>query len=174
VSNKYQSELPTLFQYKCREKWNKRDWKAKFSLQQLSARQFMEDSYDSLMIDLDNGKSVAGNTKKFLERIVGFSEKINLPIQLVYYPPYHSKYNMIERFWAAVENYWSPLVLYTIENTIKIAKRVAWKGMNPIVHFVAQFYPKGVTVDSEDFKELQNYITRKSDLEKWDVLIKPH
>lgn len=138
-----------------------------------SARQFMEDSYDSLMIDLDNGKSVAGNTKRFIERIVAFAKKINLPIQLVYYPPYHSKYNMVERFWAAVENYWSPLVLDTIENTIKIAKRVVWKGINPIVHFVDKVYPKGVKVDSEDFKELQKFITRKSNLEKWDVLVKP-
>ena len=135
------------------------------------ARQFMADQYDLLMIDLDNGKSVAGNTKRFLQRIVAFSKKIGLPIQLVYYPPYHSKYNMVERFWAALENYWSSLVLDTVQNTINIAKKVAWKGMNPIVHFLDKEYPKGVTVNSEDFKELQKFITRNPCLLKWDVQI---
>jgi transposase len=24
----------------------------------------------------------------------------------VYYPPYHSKYNPIERLWGILENYW--------------------------------------------------------------------
>lgn len=134
-------------------------------------RQFMTDQYDLLMIDLDNGKSVAGNTKRFLQRMVEFSEKIGIPIQLVYYPPYHSKYNMVERFWAALENYWSPLVLDTVINTIEIAKKVVWKGMNPIVHFLDKTYQKGLTVDSEDFKELQKFITRNPLLPKWDVLI---
>ena len=134
-------------------------------------RQFMADQYDLLMIDLDNGKSVAGNTKRFLQRMVPFSESIGIPIQLVYYPPYHSKYNMVERFWAALENYWSSLVLDTVSNTINIAKKVVWKGMNPIVHFFDREYQKGVKVDSEDFKELQKYIVRNPDLPKWDVLI---
>ena len=131
----------------------------------------MNDQYDLLMIDLDNGKSVAGNTKRFLERIIAFSKKIGMPIQLVYYPPYHSKYNMVERFWAALENYWSPLVLDTVQNTINIAKKVVWKGMNPIVHFLDKTYQKGITVNPEVFKELQKFITRNPILPKWDVRI---
>jgi Rhodopirellula transposase DDE domain len=59
-------------------------------------RQFMQDNYDVLMIDLDNGKAVASNTKQFMKRITEFAKKINMPIKLVYYPPYHSKYNAIE------------------------------------------------------------------------------
>lgn len=134
-------------------------------------RQFMADDYDLLMIDLDNGSSVSGRTKRFLQRIVAFAQLIGIPIQLVYYPPYHSKYNMIERFWAALENYWSPLVLDTVTKTIDIAKKVVWKGMNPIVDFFDRKYQNGVTVDSEDFKELQKFITRNPDLPKWDILI---
>lgn len=136
-----------------------------------SQRQFESNEYDLLMIDLDNGKSVAGNTKRFLQRMVAFSKKIGLPIRLVYYPPYHSKYNRVERFWAALENYWAPLILDTIENTINIAKKVVWKGMKPIVHFLDKAYQKGVTVDSQDFKEMQKFITRNPHLKKWDILI---
>ena len=134
-------------------------------------RQFMTEEYDVLMIDLDNGTSVAGITRRFLQRMVAFSKKIGIPIQLVYYPPYHSKYNMVERFWAALENYWSPLVLDTVENTIRIAEKVVWKGMNPIVHFLDRTYKKGVKVNAEEFKELQKFIKRNPLLPKWDVLI---
>ncbi|MHC5718751.1 MAG: ISAzo13-like element transposase-related protein [Nostoc sp.] len=31
---------------------------------------------------------------------------MNLRIRLIYYPSYHSKYNPIERYWAALENYY--------------------------------------------------------------------
>lgn len=134
-------------------------------------RQFSQDQYDLLMMDLDNGSSVAGNTKRFLQRMIEFSKKIEIPIQLVYYPPYHSKYNKVERFWAALENYWMPLVLDTVVNTINIAKNVLWKGMNPIVHFLDKTYEKGVKVETEHFKELQKFILRNPDLPKWDVLI---
>ena len=41
-------------------------------------RQFMEDDYDILMIDLDNGKAVAGNTKQFLKRMIEFAKKIKM------------------------------------------------------------------------------------------------
>jgi Rhodopirellula transposase. len=138
-----------------------------------SQRPFDKQEYDLLMIDLDNGQSVAGNTKRFLERMVAFSKKIGIPIQLVYYPPYHSKYNTIERFWAAVEQYWKPLILDTIDNTIAIAKNVTWKGFNPIVSFSDRVYKTGVKVASEVFKELEKFIIRNPDLKKWDVLINP-
>lgn len=147
------------FMVDCLEKW----WKE---------RQFMEDNYDMLMIDLDNGKSVAGNTKQFLKRITQFSQKIGIPIQMVYYPPYHSKYNLIERFWAALENYWSPLILDTIENTINIAKKVAWKGMNPLVFFIDKEYPKGVKVTDKERQKFEKYIQRNPNLKNWDFLIR--
>ena len=137
-----------------------------------SQRQFMADQYDLLMIDLDNGKSVAGKTKRFLQRMVAFSKKIGLPIRLVYYPPYHSKYNAVERVWAALEKYWKPLVLDTIDNTLEIAKKMTFKGINPIVKFIDKVYQTGIEVHYKEFKELQNYVIRNPDLHLWDVLIK--
>lgn len=131
----------------------------------------MEDEYDELMINLDNGSAVAGNTKQFLKRMTAFSKKIKMPIQMVYYPPYHSKYNIIERFWAAVENYWSPLVLDTIENTIEIAKNVTWKGMNPIVSFIDKTYERGVKVTKIELEKIEQSIQRNPILPKWDFII---
>lgn len=134
-------------------------------------RQFMMDDYDMLMIDLDNGKSVAGNTRQFLKRMTEFSQKIGIPIQMVYYPPYHSKYNLVERFWAALENYWSPLILDTVANTINIAKKTTWKGMNPIVSFIDKNYEKGVKVSKQEFEKIEKCITRNPNLKKWDFII---
>lgn len=144
----------------CLEKW----W---------TERDFMADSYDMLMIDSDNGKSVAGNTKQFLNRMTEFAKKIGIPIQMVYYPPYHSKYNLIERFWAAIENYWSPLILDTVQNTINIAKKVVWKGMNPLVFFIDKEYEKGVKVSNKKLQEIESYIQRNPILRKWDFIINP-
>jgi hypothetical protein len=135
------------------------------------ARAFKTGDYDMLMVDLDNGKSCASNTRLFLQRIVGFAQTIDLPIQLVYYPPYHSKYNAVERCWAALENYWKPLILDTIENTLNIARKMAYKGINPIVELTDKVYKAGVKVTDKDFKELQRFIIRNEDLPLWDVLI---
>lgn len=134
-------------------------------------REFMKDNYDMLMIDSDNGKSVAGNMKQFLKRIAEFSKKIGMPIQMVYYPPYHSKYNLIERFWAALENYWSPLILDIVENTIKIAKKVTWKGINPFVYFIDKEYQKGVKVANKELQEIEQHIQRNPDLRNWDFVV---
>jgi hypothetical protein len=135
------------------------------------ARQFMQDDYDVLMIDLDNGKSVASNSKLFMKRITAFAKKINMPIQLVYYPPYHSKYNPVERVWAALENFWKPLILDTIDNTLKIAAKMAWKGMNPIVSFIDKEYQTGIKPSDEELDEISPFIQRNPNLKKWDVRI---
>ena len=37
-----------------------------------------------------------------MKRIVEFADWSGLEIRLVYYPPYHSKYNPIERSWSAL------------------------------------------------------------------------
>jgi len=136
-------------------------------------RQFESTDYDLLMIDLDNGSSVSSRTRLFQKRIVQFAEKIGLPIRLVYYPPYHSKYNPIERFWAALEKYWKPIILDTIDNTLKVAQQVIYKTMNPIVLFLDRIYETGIKVSDDEFKEFNKFIIRDPKLPKWNVFIKP-
>ena len=53
-----------------------------------------------LHIKMDNGPESSGRRTQFLHRMVQFADDINKPIQLLYYPPYHSKYNPIERCWG--------------------------------------------------------------------------
>jgi len=53
-----------------------------------------------LQITMDNGPESSGRRTQFLHRMVQLADTIHKPIQLVYYPPYHSKYNPIERCWG--------------------------------------------------------------------------
>ncbi|WP_442928037.1 ISAzo13-like element transposase-related protein [Microcoleus sp. A2-C5] len=52
---------------------------------------------EELVIDLDGGPANRSNRTQFIKRIIELSQRIGLRIRLIYYPPYHSKYNPIER-----------------------------------------------------------------------------
>ncbi len=57
----------------------------------------------TLLINLDNGPECSGRRTQFLQRMVEFANETGLMIKLIYYPPYHSKYNAIERYWSGLE-----------------------------------------------------------------------
>lgn len=57
------------------------------------------------VINLDGGPSVRSDRTQFKKRMVELSQAMGITIRLIYYPPYHSKYNAIERCWAVLENY---------------------------------------------------------------------
>jgi len=63
-------------------------------------------AFDEWLINLDDGSVTRSNLTQFIKRLIELSLKIGLKIRLVYYPPYLNKYNPIERYWAALENYW--------------------------------------------------------------------
>ncbi|WP_419606378.1 ISAzo13-like element transposase-related protein [Thiolapillus sp.] len=45
-------------------------------------------------------------------------------IRLAYYPPYHSKYNPVERLWGVLENHWRGELLDSVEKTGSSAESV--------------------------------------------------
>jgi hypothetical protein len=63
-----------------------------------------------LIINLDNGPECNGRRSQFLLRMTEFADLTGLCLRLVYYPPYHSKYNAIERYWAGLEKSWNGLL----------------------------------------------------------------
>lgn len=71
-------------------------------------------------------------------------------ICLVDYPPYHSKYNPIERCWTALENYWHCAILDSVTAALEWAINMTWKGVSPIVHLVETVYEKSVKLLPED------------------------
>ncbi|MEQ9237170.1 MAG: hypothetical protein RIG66_24145, partial [Coleofasciculus sp. E2-BRE-01] len=46
------------------------------------------------------GVATRSDRTQFIKRMVELSQEIDVKIRLIYYPPYHSKYNPIERCWA--------------------------------------------------------------------------
>ena len=64
----------------------------------------------------------------------------------MYYPPYHSKYNPIERCWSALEKKWNGVLLNGLEVVLQCALRMTWKGRHPTVKRLDGEYPDGVRV----------------------------
>lgn len=110
---------------------------------------------EELAINLDNGSAIRNNRTQFIKRMVNFADQTKLRIKLIYYPPYHSKYNPIERCWAVLENYWNGAILNTIDAAISWASNMTWNLVSPIVHLVKETYDKGVIVPPD---ELQNFL----------------
>lgn len=57
----------------------------------------LEKDIRRLQIDLDKGPEQASNRTQFIKRLVEFADQNGRVIEWVYYPPYHSKYNSVER-----------------------------------------------------------------------------
>ena len=70
---------------------------------------------------------IASSRTQFMKRLVAFSDRHRLTLELAYSPPYHSKYNLIERCWSILENNWSGTLLTSIETTLEWAKTMTWR-----------------------------------------------
>lgn len=128
---------------------------------------------EELMIELDGGSALRSNRTQFIKRMVEFSQKSHLRIRLVYYPPYHSKYNTIERCWAGLENFWNGAILDSIETAISWAKNMTWKGIKPIVKLVETTYSTGVKPSKEELKLSQEFWHPSAKLPSYDITIIP-
>jgi Rhodopirellula transposase DDE domain len=105
--------------------------------------------------------------------LVEWSQLAQLKIRLIYYPPYHSKYNPVERCWAALENSWNGALLDSVEAAVQWASNMTWKGAKPIVHRVETSYQKGVKPSPVELKSYQPFWQRSETLPKWDITIVP-
>ncbi|MCP4606216.1 MAG: hypothetical protein GY847_37855 [Proteobacteria bacterium] len=126
-----------------------------------------------LVMYLDNGPKNSGKRTQFLKRMVEFSDWSGLEIHLVYYPPYHSKYNPIERCWSSLQKKWNGVLLKCWEIVEACALRMKWKGEHPTVMRIEGDYPTGIIVPKEEMKQINQRLERSETLEKYDILIKP-
>jgi transposase len=126
-----------------------------------------------LVIYLDNGPKNSGRRTQFLKRMVQFADWSGLEIRLVYYPPYHSKYNPIERCWSALEQKWNGVLLNCLKVVLLCALRMKWKGRHPTLKRLDGEYPDGVRVAAKEMKEYEARLERSAALPKYDITIKP-
>src|SRR6266571_2647148 len=125
-----------------------------------------------LVIYLDNGPNNSGTRTQFLKRMIELADWSGLEIRLVYYPPYHSKYNPIERCWSALEQKWNGVLLNCLKVVLQCALRMKWKRRHPTLKRLDGEYPDGIRVAAKEMKEYEARLERSATLPKYDITIK--
>jgi hypothetical protein len=126
-----------------------------------------------LQSNMDNGPERSGRRTQCLPRMVQLADAIHKPMQLLYYPPYHSTYNPIERCWGIVELQWKGTQLIDAETRLEWAKRMTWKGLHPGVELSYKVYQKGITLGKAAMPAVEARLERHPALPKYDILIHP-
>lgn len=122
---------------------------------------------------MDNGPENSGVRTQFLNRMVDFVDSIQTPVQLLYFPPYHSKYNPIERCWGILELHWNGAILKDTETMIAWATSMTWKGVSPIIDLSKKVYKKGISLSKKAMRKVEKQLERNPSLPKWDIRISP-
>lgn len=126
-----------------------------------------------LVLDLDNGPENSGQRSQWLLRLLLLAQKKQWHLVLVYYPPYHSKYNPIERFWGVLEKFWNGALLASEAIVLGYAQNMTYNGVHPKVQRNHKKYAKGVKLPQRRKKRLERWLQRKEGLEKWAIDIPP-
>ena len=126
-----------------------------------------------LVLNQDNGPENHSRRTQFLKRIVEFALAASLRIRLAYYPPYHSKYNPVERCFGVLERHWNGALLDEVETARRYAESMTWKGRHPMVKLVTRAYRTGVRLTQAAMKEVEKQVQRFPQLGKWFVDIIP-
>lgn len=123
----------------------------------------------TLVINLDNGPENHSRRTQFMQRIVDFVQQYHITVRLAYYPPYHSKYNPIERCWGILENHWNGTLLDSVDTVLQFARTMTWRGKPPSVALVTTTYQTGVRLTQEAMEIVEDHIKRLPALGKWFV-----
>jgi transposase len=125
----------------------------------------------TLVLNLDNGPECQSRRTQFMQRLFEFAQRYQINIHLAYYPPYHSKYNPVERCWGILEQHWNGALLDTIEAVINYAASMTWKGNHPVVKLVTTTYQTGVKLTRGVMLALETQFQRSPLLGKWFIKI---
>lgn len=127
----------------------------------------------TLLLNLDNGPENHSRRTQFVKRLVDLVDDLQLTIDLAYYPPYHSKYNPIERVWGVLEQHWNGALLDTAQTVLNFARTMTYNGVHPVADFVATTYQTGVKLTRTAMDKLEERLERLPGLEKYSVRISP-
>jgi len=127
----------------------------------------------TLVINQDNGPENHSRRTQFMQRITQFVDHFQLSVKLACYPPYHSKYNPIERVWGFLEQHWNGSLLDSVETILNFARSFSFQDVKPVVQLVSKTYQNGVKLTQKQMRLLEKRFQRLEGLEKWFVLITP-
>jgi hypothetical protein len=123
----------------------------------------------TLVINLDNGPENHRRRTPFIPRRVECVRQYHVRVRLAYYPPYHSKYNPIERCWGILENHGNGALLDSIAAVLAFTRTMTWHGVHPVVELVTTTYQTGVKLTKEAMARVEAQLQRLPHLEKWLV-----
>ncbi len=126
----------------------------------------------TLLINLDNGPENHSRRTQFMKRLLEFVQYYQINVRLAYYPPYHSKYNPVERCWGILEQHWNGSLLDSVDAVIQFARTMIWKGKHPLVELVTTTYQTGIKLTKEAMQAVETHLQRLPSLEKWFVDIR--
>ncbi len=128
-----------------------------------------------LMIFLDNGPENSSRRKLWKYCLIKLAMEYNIYIELVYYPPYHSKYNKIEHFWGVLQRNWNRLIIDNLTKLIASINGTKWHDVNAKGYLKTEIYEKGQKVDEKELKELEkkHIVYGKKNIAKWSMIILP-
>lgn len=136
-------------------------------------RQAAHPGVKCVQIGLDNGPEIASSRTQFMKRLVEFADRHGIEIRLVYFPPYHSKYNPIERVWGILEQHWNGTLLGTVVLALSWAATMTCRGRRPIVREIKATYERGVKVSTSEFCPIAARLQRAAAIGKWSLSINP-
>jgi len=125
----------------------------------------------TLLLYQDNGPENHSRRTQFMYRMTQLADQQQITIRLAYYPPYHSKYNPIERVWGRLEQHWNGSLLDSVDTVLKFAQTMKWKGGSPIVKLVHGIYETGKKLSQSSMALLEQRFVREEKLGKWFVTI---
>jgi len=108
------------------------------------------------------------------DAVLAPADRHQLTLELAYYPPYHSKYNPIERCWGILENHWNGTLLASIDVALAWTKTMTWRGVSPMVHLLDRVYETGARLTKSAFRPIAARLERSPTLPKWSLTIEPN
>jgi hypothetical protein len=127
----------------------------------------------SLPMDLDNGPELESHRAQFMKRMVEFSDKNKLTMELVDDPPYPSKYNPVEHCWGVWESHGSGALLTDWETVRAWTKTMRWSGIAPKVYCLDREYNRGVRLTAREMKPYVMRLQRTPLIEPWSLVVQP-
>ena len=127
----------------------------------------------TLLLNLDNGPENHSRRTQFMKRLTQLADDTQLTLELAYYPPYHSKYNPVERVWGVLEQHWNGSLLDSIKTILELAKTMTYNHVYPVVKQINKSYHTGIKLTQKAMAELEQRLERLPNLEKYFVRIPP-
>jgi hypothetical protein len=112
---------------------------------------------EKLMIICDCGGSNGYRTRLWKQELRGFANATGLEVYVSHLPPGTSKWNKVEhRLFCYITANWKGTPLIDVDTVINlISNTTTKKGLKVICQEDNNFYPRGIKVSDDDFKEIK-------------------